>query len=294
MALIMCSMPIAALRRYDTIIRMVRHFWALEGKPEKRIIIGRDYGYHGSTILAASMGGMSGMHEQAAKEADFIHIKPPYGFLYQGNQSEEMFAATAAGWLEDAILSHGADKIAAFIAEPIQGAGGVIIPPQGYFEHIQEICRKHDILFIADEVITGFGRTGQWFASQTMNLSPDMMTLAKGLTSGYVPMSAVMVGDRVFNGLKEKGGSFITASPIQAILSRAVALANLDIIESEGLIDTVRNDTGPYLAKALAPLADHIMVGEVRTFGLLACIELVDDKWSCLIHANWSDGRSHA
>ena len=263
----------------DTIIRMVRHFWALEGKPEKRIIIGRDYGYHGSTILAASMGGMSGMHEQAAKEADFIHIKPPYGFLYQGNQSEEMFAATAAGWLEDAILSHGADKIAAFIAEPIQGAGGVIIPPQGYFEHIQEICRKHDILFIADEVITGFGRTGQWFASQTMNLSPDMMTLAKGLTSGYVPMSAVMVGDRVFNSLKEKGGEFYhgftySGHPVAA----AVALANLDIIESEGLIDTVRNDTGPYLAKALAPLADHIMVGEVRTFGLLACIELVDDK----------------
>ena len=263
----------------DTIIRMVRHFWALEGKPEKRIIIGRDYGYHGSTILAASMGGMSGMHEQAAKEADFIHIKPPYGFLYQGNQSEEMFAATAAGWLEDAILAHGADKIAAFIAEPIQGAGGVIIPPQGYFEHIQEICRKHDILFIADEVITGFGRTGQWFASQTMNLSPDMMTLAKGLTSGYVPMSAVMVGDRVFNSLKEKGGEFYhgftySGHPVAA----AVALANLDIIESEGLIDTVRNDTGPYLAKALAPLADHVMVGEVRTFGLLACIELVDDK----------------
>lgn len=263
----------------DTIIRMVRHFWALEGKPEKRIIIGRDYGYHGSTILAASMGGMSGMHEQAAKEADFIHIKPPYGFLYQGNQSEEMFAATAAGWLEEAILAHGADKIAAFVAEPIQGAGGVIIPPQGYFEHIQEICRKHDILFIADEVITGFGRTGQWFASQTMNLSPDMMTLAKGLTSGYVPMSAVMVGDRVFNSLKEKGGEFYhgftySGHPVAA----AVALANLDIIESEGLIDNVRNDTGPYLAKALAPLADHVMVGEVRTFGLLACIELVDDK----------------
>lgn len=263
----------------DTIIRMVRHFWALEGKAEKRIIIGRDYGYHGSTILAASMGGMSGMHQQAAQEADFVHIKPPYGFLYQGNQSDEIFAQTAASWLEDEIIKQGADKVAAFIAEPIQGAGGVIIPPPGYFEHIQAICRKYDILFIADEVITGFGRTGQWFASQTMNLSPDMMTLAKGLTSGYVPMSAVMVGDRVFDSLKEKGGEFYhgftySGHPVAA----AVALANLDLIEQHEMIKTVREVTGPYLAEALAPLRDHVMVGEVRSYGLLACIELVDDK----------------
>lgn len=263
----------------DTIIRMVRHFWALEGKPEKRIIIGREYGYHGSTILAASMGGMSGMHKQAANEADFVHIKPPYGFLYQGNQSEEMFAKTAAGWLEDAILAHGADKIAAFVAEPIQGAGGVIVPPKGYFVHIQEICKKYDILFIADEVITGFGRTGKWFASQDMDLRPDMMTLAKGLTSGYVPMSAVMVGDRVFDSLKEKGGEFYhgftySGHPVAA----AVALANLQIIEDEGLLAKVADETGPYLSEALAPLADHVLVGEIRTHGLLACVELVKDK----------------
>ena len=128
--------------------------------------------------MSASMGGMSGMHEQAANEADFDHIRPPYGFLYQGNQDEAEFAANAASWLEDKIADVGADKVAAFVAEPIQGAGGVIVPPAGYFDHIQTICRKHDILFIADEVITGFGRTGQWFASQTMNLAPDMMTLA--------------------------------------------------------------------------------------------------------------------
>ena len=263
----------------DTIIRMVRHFWALEGKPEKRVIIGRDYGYHGSTILAASMGGMSGMHEQAASEPDFVHIKPPYGFLYQGNQSEEMFAKTAASWLEDAILAHGPEHIAAFVAEPIQGAGGVIIPPQGYFEHIQEICKKYDILFIDDEVITGFGRTGEWFASQAMDLQPDMMTLAKGLTSGYVPMSAVMVGDRVYNSLKEKGGEFYhgftySGHPVAA----SVALANLRIIEEEGLLHVVKTQTGPYLAQALAPLAAHPLVGEVRSYGLLACVELVQDK----------------
>ena len=263
----------------DTIIRMVRHFWALEGKPEKRVIIGRTYGYHGSTILAASMGGMSGMHEQAAKEADFVHIKPPYGFLYQGNQTEEMFAKTAAGWLEEEILAQGAENVAAFIAEPIQGAGGVIIPPEGYFAHIQEICRRHDILFIADEVITGFGRTGQWFASQTMGLQPDMMTLAKGLTSGYVPMSAVMVGERVFTSLKEKGGEFYhgftySGHPVAA----AVALANLEIIETDGLMARVRDETGPYLAEVMGQLADKALVGEVRTFGMLAAVELVADK----------------
>ena len=263
----------------DTIIRMVRHFWALEGKPDKRVIIGRDYGYHGSTIMSASMGGMSGMHEQAANEADFDHIRPPYGFLYQGNQDEAEFAANAASWLEDKIADIGADRVAAFVAEPSQGAGGVIVPPAGYFDHIQSICRKHDILFIADEVITGFGRTGQWFASQTMNLAPDMMTLAKGLTSGYVPMSAVMVGDRVAGRLIADGGEFYhgftySGHPVAA----AVALANLALIEREGMIDRVRNDTGPYLATALAPLADHPIVGEVRTFGMLAALELVQSK----------------
>lgn len=263
----------------DTIIRMVRHFWALEGHPEKRVIIGREYGYHGSTIMSASMGGMSGMHEQAAAEPDFDHIRPPYGFLHQGNQDEAQFAANAASWLEDKIIEIGADKVAAFVAEPVQGAGGVIVPPEGYFEHIQDICRRHDILFIADEVITGFGRTGYWFASQRMNLAPDMMTMAKGLTSGYVPMSAVMVGDRVAERLISDGGEFYhgftySGHPVAA----AVALANLDIIEGEGLIERVRDDTGPYLGEALAPLADHPLVGEVRTYGMLAAIELVKSK----------------
>ena len=263
----------------DTIIRMVRHYWALEGKPEKRVIISREFGYHGSTIMSASMGGMSGMHEQAANEPDFAHIRPPYGFLHQGNQDEAEFAANAASWLEDKIIEIGASNVAAFVAEPIQGAGGVIVPPAGYFKHIQEICRRHDILFVADEVITGFGRTGQWFASQTMELEPDMMALAKGLTSGYVPMSAVMVGDRVANKLVADGGEFYhgftySGHPVAA----AVALANLELIEREDMITRVREDTGPYLAEALAPLAEHRIVGEIRTFGVLAAIELVKSK----------------
>ena len=263
----------------DTIIRMVRHYWALEGKPEKRVIISREFGYHGSTIMSASLGGLKGMHDQAANEPGFAHIRPPYGFLHQGNQDEAEFAANAASWLEDKIIEIGASNVAAFVAEPIQGAGGVIVPPAGYFKHIQEICRRHDILFVADEVITGFGRTGQWFASQTMELEPDMMALAKGLTSGYVPMSAVMVGDRVANKLVDDGGEFYhgftySGHPVAA----AVALANLELIEREDMITRVREDTGPYLAEALAPLAEHRIVGEIRTFGVLAAIELVKSK----------------
>ena len=263
----------------DTIIRMVRHYWALEGKPEKRVIISREFGYHGSTIMSASLGGLKGMHDQAANEPGFAHIRPPYGFLHQGNQDEAEFAANAASWLEDKIIEIGASNVAAFVAEPIQGAGGVIVPPAGYFKHIQEICRRHDILFVADEVVTGFGRTGQWFASQTMELEPDMMALAKGLTSGYVPMSAVMVGDRVANKLVADGGEFYhgftySGHPVAA----AVALANLELIEREDMITRVREDTGPYLAEALAPLAEHRIVGEIRTFGVLAAIELVKSK----------------
>jgi putrescine aminotransferase len=263
----------------DTIIRMVRHFWTLQGQPDKRMIIGREYGYHGSTILSASMGGMVGMHQQAANEPGFVHIKPPYGFLHQGNMSEADFAITAASWLEDKIIEIGADKVAAFIAEPIQGAGGVIIPPAGYLNKVEAICQAHDILFIVDEVITGFGRTGHWFASDYYGLKPDMMTLAKGLTSGYLPMSAVMVGDRVANKLITDGGEFYhgftySGHPVAA----AVALANLQIIEDEKLIEKVRDDTGPYLAQSLAMLADHPLVGEVRSFGMLAAIELVKDK----------------
>ena len=263
----------------DTIIRMVRHFWALEGKPEKQVIISRTHGYHGSTTAAASMGGMEGMHKQAGSLPDFRHIRPPYGFIHQGNMDEAKFAEVAAGWLEEEVAATGPDRVAAFVAEPVQGAGGVIIPPEGYFDHIQRICKKHDILFIADEVITGYGRTGQWFASQTMGLEPDLMATAKGLTSGYQPMSAVLVGDRVAARLIEDGGEFYhgftySGHPVAA----AVALANLDLIENEGLIERVRTDTGPYLAEALAKLGDHPLVGETRSFGLMACIELVSDK----------------
>lgn len=263
----------------DTIIRMVRHYWCLDGQPQKRIIIGREYGYHGSTIMSASMGGMVDMHKQSAKEKDFYHIPAPYSFKYQGNKSVKLFSETASGWLEEKILELGAQNIAAFVAEPIQGAGGVIIPPEGYFNHIQKICKKYDILFIVDEVITGFGRTGKWFASDKMYLEPDMMTLAKGLTSGYIPMSAVMVGERVSSKFIKEGGEFnhgftYSGHPVAA----AVALENLKIIENEKLIQNADNDIIPYLSSKIETLDDHPLVGETRTYGMLGCVELVKEK----------------
>ena len=263
----------------DTIIRMVRHYWSLEGLPEKRIIIGREFGYHGSTIMSASMGGMVDMHNQSANEPGFSHIPAPYSFKYQGNETDDSFAEKASNWLEEKIQELGVENIAAFIAEPVQGAGGVIIPPDQYFGHIQRICKKYDILFIVDEVITGFGRTGNWFASNLMNLKPDMMTLAKGLTSGYIPMSAVMVGERVAKKFIEEGGEFnhgftYSGHPVAA----AVALENLNIIESEELIQKADQDIIPYLSSKIKVLDDHPLVGETRTYGMLGCVELVKNK----------------
>ena len=264
----------------DTIVRMVRHFWQLRGKPHKKTIISREYAYHGSTMIATSLGGMTAMHEQVDMPLPgFSHIRPPYYVRDGGNMTEEEFGLAAAQALEERIQELGADTIAAFIAEPIQGAGGVIVPPASYFPEIQRICRNHDILFIVDEVITGFGRTGNWFASQTFDLKPDMMTLAKGLSSGYAPISAVMVGDRVAKTLIEEGGEFYhgftySGHPVAC----AVALENLRIIESEGLVDRARSDIGPYLQDGLRSLADHPLVGEVRGVGMIGALELVKDK----------------
>ncbi len=264
----------------DTIVRMVRHFWQLRGKPNKKTIISREFAYHGSTMVSASLGGMAAMHGQVDLPLPgFDHIRPPYFVRDGGNMSPTEFGVAAAQALEERIGELGADTIAAFIAEPIQGAGGVIIPPESYFPEIQRICRAHDILFIVDEVICGFGRTGNWFACQTFELEPDMMTLAKGLSSGYLPISAVMVGDRVAETLIEKGGEFFhgftySGHPVAC----AVALENIAILERERLVERVRDDVGPYLQDGLRSLADHPLVGEVRGVGLIGAIELVKDK----------------
>jgi putrescine aminotransferase len=266
----------------DTALRLARHYWALEGRPSKNRIISRQWAYHGSTITGASLGGMAGMHGQLhGAVPNIVHVMPPYAFeLARPGESEHDFGLRAAGAIEEAILEAGADNVAAFIGEPVMGAGGVKIAPDSYWPEVQRICRKHDVLLMLDEVITGYGRTGNWFAAQTYGIEPDMMTTAKALTSGYQPLSALFVGDRVARTIVDKGGEFFhgytySGHPVAC----AVALANLDIIEREGLVERVRDETGPYFREALGDaVAGHSLVGEVRTIGLMGAIEIVKDR----------------
>jgi putrescine aminotransferase len=193
--------------------------------------------------------------------------------------SPEDFGKVAAKAIEDKILELGADTVAAFIGEPVQGAGGVIIPPAGYWPEVQRICKQYDILLIADEVICGFGRTGQWFGSYSFDIKPDIMPLAKGLTSGYLPLSAVMVGERVVDVLWHKGGEFAHGFTYSGHPTAcAVASVNLRLIEQEGLVPRVRDRVGPYLAGKWRQLAEHPLVGEARSIGLIGALELVRDK----------------
>lgn len=264
----------------DTIVRMVRHFWNLARKPNKKIFISRNNAYHGSTMAAASLGGMAAMHGQADLPLPgFEHVMQPYWFDLGGDLTPDELGLKAAEALENRILILGAQNVAAFIGEPVQGAGGVIIPPDSYWPKVQEICRKYDILLIADEVICGFGRTGNWFGCETYGIEPDIMPLAKGISSGYLPLSAVMVGERVSGTLIEDGGEFYhgftySGHPVCC----AVALENIRLMEEEKIVEKVRDDTGPYMQSKLSELADHPLVGEVRGVGFLGAIELVKDK----------------
>ena len=264
----------------DTILRMVRHFWAVQDQPGKNIIIGRHNGYHGSTVAGASLGGMKGMHKQGGLPIpDIHHIDAPYWFADGGDMDEETYGRHCAQRLEDKILELGVDRVAAFIGEPIMGAIGVYIPPKNYWKEIERICRKHDVLLIADEVICGFGRTGQWFAADYYGFQPDIMTLAKGITSGYIPLGAAMFNDRVAGVLNAKGGELAhgytySGHPVCA----AVALENIRILQEEKIVDTCRTDTGPYLAEKWKALGEHPLVGEARIVGMVGALELVPDK----------------
>jgi putrescine aminotransferase len=263
----------------DTVIRMVRWYWQLMQQPERRIIISRRNAYHGSTIAGMSLGGMAWMHEQGGPRVpDIEHIDQPYHFREGQGQSPEAFGLERARQLEARILALGPGRVAAFVAEPIQGAGGVIIPPDSYWPEIRRICDQYGILLVCDEVISGFGRTGEWFGSTYYGLEPDLMPVAKGLTSGYIPMGAVLVGRRVARVLASGGefnhGFTYSGHPVAA----AVAIAAIRCLQKDGLVERIRTDIGPYFGQQLMTLADHPLVGEVRHLGLFGAIELVQAK----------------
>ena len=265
----------------DTNIRLVRHYWAQLGQPSKRVIISRRNAYHGSTLGGASLGGMQGMHAQGGLPIpDVAHIDQPAWFAEGGDMSPEEFGRARARQLEEKIAEIGAENVAAFIAEPVQGAGGVIVPPDSYWPEVKRILAEHDILFIADEVICGFGRTGHWFGSEAYGLSPDIMTIAKGLSSGYQPIGGSIVSDRVAK-VVNAGGDFnhgytYSGHPVAA----AVALENVRLLQEEKIVDHVRDDVGPYLAEKWGALADHPLVGEAVSKGLMASLALTPDKAS--------------
>jgi len=247
----------------DTAAKLARAYWAAVGSPDRRVIVSRQFAYHGSNAYGTALGGMAALVE-------------PYGRLVPEVAQVPWNDADA---LAAAIDGLGAENVAAFVAEPVVGAGGVMAPPAGYFEAVQEVCREREVLLIADEVITGFGRLGRWFGSERLGIAPDLMTCAKGITSGYVPLGAVIVSPRVAEPFWKAGTehSFRHGYTYSGHTTAcAVALANLDVIEREGLVDRVAA-LEPVLEEALRPLESHPLVSEVRAgLGLLGAVELTD------------------
>ena len=262
----------------DTNIRLVRTYWAEKGQPNRDVIISRWNAYHGSTIGGASLGGMKGMYGQGSLPIPGVaFIDQPHWWAEGGDKSPEEFGLERAQQLEAKIKEIGPDKVAAFIAEPIQGAGGVIVPPETYWPEIQRICKEYDILLIADEVICGFGRTGNWFGSQTVGIEPDVMTVAKGLSSGYIPIGASIISDKIADVLRRtefSHGYTYSGHPVAC----AVALENLRILEEENIVDQVKDVTAPYLRKKWESLADHPLVADVNIIGMMGSIALTPDK----------------
>jgi putrescine---pyruvate transaminase len=264
----------------DTAFRVARHYWTLRGQPRRQIFISRWNAYHGSTVAAASLGGMRPMHAQGALPiAGIEHVMQPYSFNEGFGETPAEFAARAAAAIEERILQVGPENVAAFIGEPVQGAGGVIIPPEGYWPRVAAICQKYGVLLISDEVICGFGRLGRWFGFQHYGIRPDIVSMAKGLSSGYLPISATALSARIVAEFTRAGGDFVhgytySGHPTAA----AVALKNLEIIAREGLVERVAQDVGPYFGRALARLNGHPIVGEVRSLGLIGAVEIVARK----------------
>lgn len=263
----------------DSQVKIVRAYNNRRGLPQKKKIIARDRGYHGVTIASASLTGLPAMHAEFDLPIEGVsHVSAPYR-LWNALPGEDdaAFVARLAAELDAMIVDEGPETVAAFIAEPVQGAGGVIVPPDGYFAAIQAVLRKHDVLLIADEVISGFGRLGSWFGSHALGIQPDLVTLAKGVTSAYIPLSAVVVSDRVWQVLADgpegvfQHGYTYSAHPMGA----AAALANLQIVEDEGLVARAAEQGEKLRSLLRAAFADHPLVGEIRGMGLMAAVEFV-------------------
>jgi len=267
----------------DSAARIAWYYWAAVGQPQRRKMIAHRQAYHGNTIASASLSGMFYNHASFGLPLDgFLHVTPPHHYRFaQPGESEDAFATRLTNELDTLIQAEGPDTVAAFFTEPVMGSGGVIVPPPTYFEKVQAVLAKYDILLVADEVITGFGRTGEMFGTTTMGLKPDMIVCAKGLSSAYLPISALFVNARVFDAIAEEsdrvgvfGLSFTySGHPVSA----AVAREALAIYEDEDIVGHVRAMT-PHFQDGLQALADHPLVGEVRGIGLVAGVELVRDK----------------
>ncbi|HEX3430087.1 MAG TPA: aminotransferase [Rhizomicrobium sp.] len=269
----------------DSALKLIRYFWNRRGKPEKKIHLSRDYSYHGVTMAAASLSGLTPLHPQwDLPLPGFAKVPTPYWFGAQaagyGEIGPEEFGLLMAERLETAIREFGPERVASFSAEPVQGAGGLIFPPATYWPEVQRICRDYDVLLHVDEVITGFGRTGAWFGSDTYAIAPDIITMAKGLSSGYQPISGISLGSRMAETILTANEELVhgftySGHPVAA----AVALKNLEVIEKLALVPRVKHTIGPYFQRRLREtLSAHPLVGEVRGHGMLAAIELVPDK----------------
>ncbi len=265
----------------ESAFKTARFYWKVKGRPDKVKVISRQYAYHGvtlATMSATAVPGYTKMFEP--RVPDFIHTGTPYSYRFEGAKPGETVGQAAARMLEETILKEGPQTVAAFIAEPVQGAGGIIVPPDDYFPRVQEICTKHDVLFIADEVITGFGRTGHWFALKRWNVQPDILSFAKGITSGYLPLGGIMVSRPILDAMltapyADRWMHAYTYSGHATCC--AVGLRNLEIIEKEGLVENAAK-MGARLLAGMKTLMDLKAVGEVRGLGLMVAVELVGDR----------------